>query len=200
MPDQIFDGSFDRFRAVDPPPSGIFNTAQMEASIENYWGDENAEKRFLLPFWKADELMLNSNSSPNRKIALRVTNIEDKEKVDATWVSINPKPDPAYESGSPSVVRLIKRLERWLTTLRNSLTGEPTVTLFVVDDDLYPPGGFANLRAFDPPVNYALIGRIGKKPSGGPEAFIGTTLLTLKFSPGAGGPGATSGMRVPTGL
>ncbi|MEM1327142.1 MAG: hypothetical protein AAGI23_14365 [Bacteroidota bacterium] len=80
---------FNTYNPIDNLPIPIPNTflkAEMLQEVTNYWIDAQRERIFLIPFWKAEKLLANSNLG---KIALKVYNIEDNCRIDAEWVSFN---------------------------------------------------------------------------------------------------------------
>ncbi|PHN04144.1 hypothetical protein [Flavilitoribacter nigricans] len=173
---------------------GVFTPAQMNQEIINYWQSINNERIFLIQYWRANLLLA---QSPSKQIALRVTNIEDPDLVDATWISYDP--DNPGKDASQNTGGIIGYFQNLIATLKRQLGDDPPVSLFVFGEEIFPLEGNEGLKQFVPHRLMTLVGRIGRKANGNPTAFILAGQVDIKLGPGAGGGGATSGARIPPG-
>jgi hypothetical protein len=170
-----------------------FTAIQMALEVNLYWGAEENEKLFILPFWRAQELV---ESSPSQQIALKVTNLEDPNLVTAEWISHNPEKPGVDASDDPGGV--ISHFQNLIRTLRRQLGADPPVALFLVGEDLFPKDSDGNLKQFADHHKLCLVGRIGRTSNNVTVVFIVVGIIDIQI-PGSGGPGTTSGARLPPG-
>lgn len=171
---------------------GKFTPPEMNSDVGRYWGSPTSEQLFILPFWKADRLIA---QSPSKQLALRVTDIEDPALVDARWISYdsaNPGRDAAEVTGG-----VIGYFLNLIEVLKRQLGSDPPVTLFVFGEELYPASGENGLKHFKPYHQMNIVGRIGRNNADKTISYILAGNINLKTGPGTGGPGATTGAKIP---
>lgn len=182
----------DNFDTLNNGPGGpgTFPIQEIEPNVFNYWGN-TPEKQFVLPFWKADQLI---GDSPSNELALKLTNVDDPALVDGTWVSYNAD-DPDGENTDNATGGLIGFLINLLESLQPS-TPEPPATYYVIGESLYDPTGTENFRQFTPHTRMAILGRIGKTTTD--RLVVYFAVCELVRQDGTGGPGAATGAKVPS--
>lgn len=180
-----------------PSPGGVpdtFTEDEMELMVTNYWGNIDNERTFPIAIWKLERLL---DASTTDEVALRITDIENPNKVDGRWLVFDGNFEDALADPN-----------------------QPNIYYFVLHENYYNGAIALNMNSSQirqgmkstviSPNNTILVGRIGKETrmitdSGGspiPRDFyysffnIATFTLTGDSS-GTGG--ATSGAKVPSG-
>jgi hypothetical protein len=115
-------GTPSEFKPPVPPVSKRFTVSQKETMVNNYWQDGEEKRAFIiLHAWLRDLY----DASAIGEVALRVSNIENKDLVDAKWVSYPGDTDP---------------------TITNDLRQNPSVKYYVLKrkfyDDATPNGEY----------------------------------------------------------
>lgn len=172
------------------PQSGSFTMNEMMADIQRYWGNPTTEIQYPISFGRADRLL---SQSPSNQIALKVTNVEDPSAVDAEWVAFNESDLDGSEEYAPGFIGWLQRL---LDRLTSSSEPEADVRYYVIGSELYTSSGNENFRQFTPHFQMTITGRIGRAENGS----VGLHFIVCRLVPqvsGPGGPGASSGARIP---
>ena len=145
---------------------------EMQISINNYWGEAAEEKIFLIPFWKALQLL---SASPSEQIALHVTDFNNRSLVDAQWESYNDELEPLLAAKTT-----------------------PNEFYFVMHESVFQ-NIRASIPKLGNPVNQLMLwGRLGETTPDGNDfvAFLIAAKGVL-FPPGGGGGGASTGIKLP---
>ncbi len=157
---------------------------QAEQYAISYWGNLNLEKIFPIAFWKAKQMISASNS---KKIALRISDINDPLNVDGSWM--------VFDEAQSDLL---------------ADPNEENISYFLLEDSLFdgpvlvPNGndGFDRVEGIskvnNTPYNNIIRGRIGK------DALTNKTYAFFQaagcdiLGPGGGGEGASTGFKIPS--
>lgn len=149
---------------------GEFNLGIINEEAIRYWGDRAKEKRFVIPFWAADELL---GDSTENSLALRVTNIDSTELVKTEWVAFN----------SDRIA---------------DLCDDASMSYYVIERQRYPDqSNFKSYLGSD--YRLMVVARIGKDENGEISVYFSVvshnfvTVSNCQDCPD----GATTGVRVP---
>ena len=167
--------------STDPDKVIVHTTDERDALIENFWIRLSLEKRFPIAIWKIRQLFKASSSD---EVALRVTDIDEKEYIDGRWI--------AYDS-----------------IIENDLDNDPNdgVCYFVLHETFFrgpienTPNGSVDgmLESAEFPVRAIVWGRIGRDDDGNFVAFFEVADAPSIGTDHTGGGGLTSGTRIPPG-
>lgn len=169
--------------------SGLFTKDEMEKDIERYWGISLSERVFIIPFWKAEQLIENSNL---KMMALNVSNIENPSLVDAEWISFN------VEENLPLVsTNTGDQIKEFIFRVAKQI---PTAFSEPIDEACFAFGAnlFDGLKSFKPHKKMTVAGRLGRTTAGISVVYFVVGEITYKLEPGTGGGGATTGGKIPT--
>lgn len=159
----------------------VHTTQQRNAVLTRYWGDITKEKRFPIALWKLKQLF---KASETDEVALRVSDVNDREYIDGKWLPFN------------------SSIER---DLDNSITDG--ICYFVLHESLFrgpisntPNGEIGGmLEAAEFSFRAIVWGRIGLNEDGSYAVFFEVADCPV-IDPGTvGGDGLTSGVRIPPG-
>ena len=178
------------------PQPNTFTLDQMLIDVNNYWGNPNAEKMFTVPFWKAEELITNSNLD---QIALKVINLEDPAIVSAQWVSFNIETTHPNNHASPQIIAK-EATEKIMLIVSSFLTADTdTESYFAFGNDLMNDFRQAITQAGRTPVSETVNARIGRNANGDTLVYFFLGNIVLHTAPPAAGSTASCGVRVPPG-
>ena len=167
-------GSESEFKPPAPPANLRFTNNQMRKMISDYWQGPEKRAFFILHEWMKDLY----NASIIKEVALRVTDIENKTKIDARWMS-NPG------DSDPSIL--------------NDLQQNPNAKYYVLErkfyDDATPNGRYRIGRVQN---TEGIAARIGVK-DGKFFLFFNSTKITYKRKGdgGIGNGGSGGGIQIP---
>ncbi len=172
-----------------PPDHGaeVFTPLEMIEDVNRYWGIGQTEKIFVLPAWKAERLLAESNLN---QFALKVSNIEDPANVDAEWISFNADVNPVFTT-SDADEKLKQVIIKVLHQVPQYLNAEDDA-YFVLDQSV-----FDQFRPLFVGPLFSIVAKIGKTPQGNEVIYFILGQINLILDNGGGGPGATSGAKIP---
>jgi len=165
-----------------------FNETQMEEDIVRYWGNTFDEKFFIIPFWKAKELVNNSESN---QVAFRVFDINNPSGVHTEWISY--APNSSDEFVQERVYDGDRQITVWITRLVTNLHQ----TFFVFGNDLLDlfEAAIVELRVI--PKYEFIIARLGETVGGETTVYFILGKIELHLGPSAGGASNACGAKLP---
>lgn len=188
-PNVVPDGDSDD----NPFNDTLFNEGQMEEEIVAYWGITQVEKMFPVPYWKAEQLMGQSNL---KQLAFKVTNIEDPSIAEGEWVSFNAATTVADNLNTGN--QALKDAAGKIITIISNLVSSDSESYFVLNQELYS-------RLRDGVIEQGNISlqtinaRIGKTTTGVFVLYFILGGIQLHLA-GTGGEGPACGARIPPRL
>ncbi|MDX1941663.1 MAG: hypothetical protein SFU99_13980 [Saprospiraceae bacterium] len=152
---------------------------QMERLINAYWSDATKERKFPIALWQLNKLF---DASPTSEIALRVTDIADRDQMDATWVSYNSKTEAQLPASKGDVYYFVFQ-RAYFDGPINLSSGEQIKGMSSVSN----------------PSDHIVWARIGKSENNQYYAFfnVAESIIT-KVNESSRGDGTAGGFKIPS--
>lgn len=161
------------YKIVDAPEH-----VESDAFTVNYWGSEQNERMFPIPFWKVSQMLALGNSN---QIALKVRNIDRPQYVSAQWMIL--------EASQVDALQDPVEKGTYYFVMDDTIFDGPIITNTGVREGIIKSG---------PLYRNIIWGRLGKSKAGEYFAFFLAAECKI-IDGGAGGSGPACGAKVPPG-
>ncbi len=159
----------------------VYTTVERDADLTKYWTDLTKEKMFPVAIWKIKQLF---NASGTDEVALRVTDINDPEVIDARWL--------VFDGSYGDDLNDATTDNTYYFVLHESFFNG----IIEVNEDVNTEGLFGSASF---PYRAIIWGRVGQQANDDYTAFFDVADCPPIGDGGAGGDGALTGMRIPPG-
>lgn len=175
----------------------LFSESDMNTDIERYWIIPELEKRFVIPFWKAERLLAKSNL---KQLALKITDLEYPDIVDAEWVSFDSDLISAIEEDS--VAYTVNNSIRSISVVVSNLIPTEDAAYFAFGNDIMDVfrGAYKDVGdvADDLIQDRTISARIGRNTNGITAVFFILSETIMHTAGGsAAGPSLSCGTKFP---